>query len=254
MARNQVLSRTATSSPKTPPAPIRGVFETQKGWMLQDAVAVLRRLILSGELPPGERLREVAISERLGMSRTPIREAFRTLAAEGLVDLLPNRSVMVSEVNSADAPDVFAVLGALESLAAQFACARMSDEQVAVLVELQTTLERQFEMAERVGYTETNQLIHELIVEGSNNAALTMAWRMILPRAQRVRTLNNLDRRRWAEAVNEHRQITDALVARDAARLGSLMQLHFDNGVDSMVRRKTGRSGKAGPAAVGVID
>src|SRR4051812_5735662 len=81
----------------------------QKGWRHKDAVALLREMILSGELEPGERLREVAISERLGMSRTPVREAFRTLAAEGLVELLPNRSVVVAELNESESIDVFAV-------------------------------------------------------------------------------------------------------------------------------------------------
>jgi DNA-binding GntR family transcriptional regulator len=223
-------------------APRRAPIDTQKGWLHQDAVAVLRRIILSGEFPPGERLREVVISERLGVSRTPVREAFRTLAAEGLVDLLPNRSVVVSEVNVSDSADVFAVLGSLEALAGQFACERMTQAQIDELIELQATLERQFETADRVGYTETNQRIHELLVEGSNNSALIIAWRMILPRAQRARTLNNLDRRRWAEAVNEHHKILDALIARDGARLSSLMQEHFDNGVESMSKRADGQA------------
>lgn len=220
----------------------RAPIEMQKGWLHQDAVAVLRRLILSGELPPGERLREVAISERLGMSRTPVREAFRTLAAEGLVDLLPNRSVVVSDVNEDDSADVLATLGALEALAGQFACQRMTEEQVEEIRQLQDTLQRQFDMADRVGYVETNRRIHELLVEGSNNASLIVAWRMILPRAERARSLNNLDRRRWAEAVSEHRAILGALIVRDARRLGELMHEHFDNGVQSMTRRRSARS------------
>lgn len=240
MARNQAFERGGISAPAQPPR--RAAIETQKGWLHQDAVAVLRRIILSGEFPPGERLREVAISERLGVSRTPVREAFRTLAAEGLVNLLPNRSVVVSEVNMSDSADVFAVLGALEALAGQFACQRISQEQIRLLVELQDTLERQFEVADRVGYAETNQRVHELLVEASNNAALIIAWRMILPRAERARTLNNLDRRRWAEAVNEHRKIVDAIVARDGAMLGTLMQEHFDNGIASMSKVRAARS------------
>lgn len=217
---------------------LRRTADMQKGWLHQDAVAVLRRLILSGDLPPGERLREVPISERLGMSRTPVREAFRTLAAEGLIDLLPNRSVVVSEVNNEDAADALAVLGVLEALAGQFACKRMTAEQVDRLNDLQITLEQQFQIADRVGYTETNRQIHELMVKSSNNAALITAWRMILPRAQRARTLNNLDRRRWAEAVHEHRMMLEAIKERDGDRLSDLMQVHFDNGVKWIYKRK----------------
>lgn len=210
----------------------------QKGWLHQDAVAVLRRLILSGELPPGERLREIPISERLGVSRTPVREAFRTLAAEGLIDLLPNRSVEVSEINNEDAADAFAVLGVLEALAARFACERMPEEKIQALSDLQTTMEDQFATADRVGYTETNRQIHELIVAGSENVALITAWRMILPRAQRARTLNNLDRRRWADAVREHREMLTAMQNRNGEALAEIMQEHFDNGVQSIFKRQ----------------
>lgn len=209
----------------------------QKGWLHQDAVAVLRRLILSGDLPPGERLREIPISERLGVSRTPVREAFRTLAAEGLLELLPNRSVVVSQINSEDAADGFAVLGALEGLAGQFACERMTEPQVEALDEFQALLEHQFEMADRVGYTETNRQIHELIVQSSNNSSLINAWRMILPRVQRARTLNNLDRRRWAEAVGEHRSILEAIRTRDSEAVAALFRRHFDRGAQSILKR-----------------
>lgn len=208
----------------------------QKGWLHQDAVAVLRRLILSGDLPPGERLREIPISERLGVSRTPVREAFRTLAAEGLLELLPNRSVVVSQINSEDAADGFAVLGVLEGLAGQFACKRMTEAQIESLGQLQDLLEDQFETADRVGYTETNRQIHELIVESSNNASLINAWRMILPRVQRARTLNNLDRRRWAEAVGEHRSILEAIRARDSEAVAALFTRHFDRGAQSILK------------------
>ena len=209
-----------------------------RGQLHQEAADMLRKIILSGELAPGERLREVAISERLGMSRTPVREAFRTLAAEDLVSLLPNRSVVVSEVNLADTPDIFAVLGTLEALAGQYACRRMTGDQIDFLGDLQEELEEQFRLGDRVGYTETNRMIHELIVEGSQNTALIAAWRMLLPRVQRARNLNNLDRHRWTQAVREHRQIFDALAARDAAQLAQLMRTHFENGSSSMSRQK----------------
>src|SRR4051812_19332483 len=130
------MARAATSiqgpAKKTAdPLPARRDREHQpKGWRHRDAVGLLRDMILSGELPPGERLREVQISERLGMSRTPVREAFCTLAAEGLVDLLANRSVVVAELDETESVDVFSVLGTLEALAGQHACQRITDEQL----------------------------------------------------------------------------------------------------------------------------
>lgn len=241
----KAAKRTAkTAKPRATAKRGRAPAEMQKGWLHQDAVAVLRKLILSGELPPNERLREIAISERLGVSRTPVREAFRTLAAEGLVDLLPNRSVVVTDVNIDDSPDLFTVLGAIEGLAASQACERMPESDIETLKSLQELLERQFEVADRVGYAETNRQIHELIVKGSQNASLQLAWRVLLPRAQRVRNLNNLDRRRWAAAVKEHHEILDALIARDGAKLRSLMQEHFENGVESMLKHQQVANGK----------
>src|SRR4051812_43798883 len=96
------LSEGDVAKAEAPPQPPQ-----RKGSLHQDAVTELRKMIISGEIPPGERLREVALSSQLGMSRTPLREAFRTLAAEGLVDLLPNRSVVVCELDPTEAADVF---------------------------------------------------------------------------------------------------------------------------------------------------
>jgi DNA-binding GntR family transcriptional regulator len=233
MARAAASIHTAdpTPSPAAPPPHAPRKAKQQKGWRHKDAVGLLRDMILSGELPPGERLGEVPISQRLGMSRTPVREAFRTLAAEGLVTLLPNRSVVVSDLDETESVDVFAVLGTLEALAGQQACQRMTPEQMSTLTQLQAELELHFNNLDRSAYTRANRAIHELMVESSNNAALILAWRMILPRAERARTLNNIDRHRWADALDEHRKIFAALAARDGLLLSSLMQDHFAKGV-----------------------
>lgn len=205
--------------------------ESRKGWRHKDAVALLRRLIEIGELAPGERLREVAISLKLGMSRTPVREAFRTLAAEGLVELLPNRSVVVSDVDRSELGDVFVVLGTLEGLAAQQACERITDAEIALLGSLQEDLERFYGNSDRANYVDVNRRIHEVIVEASRNTPLIIAWRTILPRADRARNTNNINRNRWTEAMYEHRLIYTAIAARDANRISGLMNDHFRNGL-----------------------
>src|SRR5690606_23202114 len=94
----------------------------RKGQLHTKAVRALRAKILTGELPPGARLRENQLCEELGVSRTPVREALRTLAAEGLVDLLPNRSVVVSELHAPDLEHLFLVFGVVEGLAGELAC------------------------------------------------------------------------------------------------------------------------------------
>lgn len=208
--------------------------EPRKGQLRLEALRILRQKILSGELPPGERLREVAISQELGMSRTPIREAFHMLAAEGLLELLPNRSVLVSVPDKSETADVFTVLGALESLAAQLACRRMSAEQMETFEELQEDLTTYFEQSDRLRYLEANRLIHEHIVQASNSPSLILAWRLLLPRAERARQVSTLDPARWADAYEEHGQIFRAIQARDELLAKQLLESHFSNGVESM--------------------
>lgn len=214
-----------------------------KGQLHKNAVEVLRAMILSGELAPGERLREISISERLGMSRTPIREAFRTLAAEGLVDLLPNRSVLVSELDKGQAAEVFVVLGALEALAAELACQHMTADQLEYLGELQDDLQKYFLSSDRPSYLEANRRIHAAIVDSSHNQALIMAWRLLLPRAERARQISTRDHARWAEAYQEHGRIFNAIAARDSDLVKKLMAEHFANGVRAM--KKTEREQRA---------
>ncbi len=232
------MNRKASAAQPAPAddiSPVKnGGDERRKGQLRVDAVETIRKMILSGRLPPGERLREVALSQELGMSRTPIREAFRTLAAEGLVDLLPNRSVVVSVPDKSEAADVFTVLGALEALAGQLACRRITPEQIEILGELQDDLAAYFEKSDRLSYLEANRLIHEQIVEAANSPSLLLAWRLLLPRAERARHVSTLDHDRWAEAFQEHREINAAIAARDENLLKQLLENHFAKGVESM--------------------
>lgn len=221
-----------------PAAKRRQPQRPSRGSRHRDAVSVLREMIQSGEFAAGERLPEVALSERLGMSRTPVREALRTLAAEGLVQLLPNRSVVVAKIDKDESSEVFLVLGALESLAAQLAVHRITADEIEHLKQLQADLERFYEVSDRPRYTEVNREIHALIVRAARSAPLLQAWRLVLPRAERPRTLNNVDPKRWASSIDSHRQIFTALLARDGHLLAALMQAHFAHSIIANMSRK----------------
>jgi DNA-binding GntR family transcriptional regulator len=234
MAKSQETA--CTTEPAVEAKGISDITEPRKGRLRLDAVKSIRQLIFSGELPPGERLREIALSEELGMSRTPIREAFRTLAAEGLIDLLPNRSVVVTVPDKSEAADVFTVLGALEALAGQLASERMTREQIEILGELHADLTKYFEASDRLSYLEANRLIHEYIVEAADSPSLLMVWRLLLPRAERARHVTTLDHDRWAEAFQEHCDIYAAIIARDSKLLKQLLESHFANGVENLKR------------------
>ncbi len=208
----------------------------RKGELQATTAAALRRMILAGELVPGERLGEVSLCAQLGVSRTPIREALRTLAAEGLVRMLPNRSAVVAEVDLSEIADLFVVVGGLEALAGELACARITDEQINRIADLHHEMVMLHERGQRASYLTKNHEIHRLIVEASGNQVLISTWELLLPRVERARALPNLQPERWLEAVYEHAVILAALSKRDGLSLSRLLREHFGNGVATIAR------------------
>ncbi len=234
-------AETAAKRPKTEKrrraAPARS---PRRGERHGNAVSTLRRMILTGELAPGERLREVALCTQLGVSRTPVREAFRTLAAEGLVMLLPNRSVVVAYLDDSEIADLYDVVGALEGLAGELACQRITEKQIAEIASLHHQMVDLHQRGERAEYLRTNHAIHRLIVEAAANPVLKSTWEGLLPRVERARALANLRPERWMEAVYEHARIFAALAKRDGPLLSKLIREHFSNGLEPSV--SAGRS------------
>jgi len=225
-----MASQTATD-PKQDEA---GERPARKGKLHAEVTAELRKRIVSGELPPGERLREVHLCEELGVSRTPVREAFRTLAAEGLIDLLPNRSVVVSELRADDVADLFIVMGQLEALAGELACQRVTDEEINEIGDLLTQMVDEHARGDRANYLRLNQAIHQRTVEVARNAVLHSVWQSLVPRIERARAMPLLRPGRWSEALLEHTKMFAALAARDGERLAPLIREHFMNGLAVM--------------------
>jgi DNA-binding GntR family transcriptional regulator len=201
----------------------------RKGQLHTEAASRLRSMILSGELPPGARLREVQLCDQLGVSRTPVREAFRTLAAEGLVDLLPNRSVVVSQLHAPDLEHLFTVFGAIEGLAGELACQKITDAEITEIGRLLAEMIDHHTNGERAPYMRINQLIHQRTVEIAANPVLLSVWQTLVPRVERARALANLDTGRWTGALIEHTKMFTALAARDGKLLGPLTRQHFLN-------------------------
>jgi DNA-binding GntR family transcriptional regulator len=192
-----------------------------------EAVDRLRDLIVQGELAPGSRLNERVLSARLGVSRTPLREAIKLLATEGLVDLLPNRGAVVAPIDPARIAETLAVMGALESLAGELVCARASDESLAEIRALHYDMLAMHARRDLDGYFRYNQAIHLKLVEASGNAVLAQTYRQLNANVRRVRYMANLSPERWDAAVQEHEAILAALAARDAARLKRLLRDHL---------------------------
>lgn len=194
-----------------------------------EAADRLRDMIVEGELAPGERIREQAVCTRLGLSRTPLREALKMLAAEGLVDLQPNRGATVSDPCAEEIAETFKVIGALEALAAELACERVEEDDIAEIRVLHYQMALHQTRGELREYFRLNQRIHEKLVEFSGNAVLVETHKRLGGRIRRQRFVANRSGPRWEQAMQEHEQMLEALTARDGPRLGDLLRLHLDN-------------------------
>ncbi len=193
----------------------------------EEAVDRLRDQIVQGRLGPGERLNERLLCEQLGISRTPLREAIKLLATEGLVELLPNRGAVVSGVDPERIAEALVVMGTLEALAGELACGHASDATIAAIRALHDEMLAMHAKGDLAGYFRYNQLIHMSIVEASRNPVLANTYRQLNANVKRARFMANLSRERWDAAVAEHEQIIRALERRDAPALRSLLADHL---------------------------
>ncbi len=201
--------------------------EPSRAGIYASLVEQIRALIVEGELEEGARISERSLCERFGVSRTPLREALKVLAAEGVIDLLPNRGARVAAVPMAEITESLTVIGALEGLAAQLACNRITDDQIAEVTALHYQMVAHYLRRDLPAYFRANQAIHQAIVKASGNAVLASLSRQLSMRLRRARYAANLNVARWKDAVAEHEEILRALTTRDAARLGTLLQDHF---------------------------
>lgn len=191
-----------------------------------ELAARIREMILEDELPPGTPVRERQLAERLGVSRTPIREALKLLAAEGLVELEPRRGAMVAAPSAAEIRELLELLGGIEAFAARLACERAEPAELRELRALHHEMVAAWLRGDRLGYFHRNQAIHRSIVELARNRALAECHRTINARVYRARYICNLRTRRWEQAIREHEQILDALERRDAATVTALLTSH----------------------------
>jgi DNA-binding GntR family transcriptional regulator len=186
----------------------------------------IRALIIRGHLAPGTGIGEAALSEALGMSRTPIREALKLLALEGLIELRPNRGAYVSTINVAEIANLFEVCCSLEGLAAELAALRATKEDIARLQDLQKKIDQLHSTGDLDGYFEMNQAIHHAIVLASKNPVLRESHELVFARVERVRYLALAAHGRWDESVTEHHQILSALERRESKLAAELQASH----------------------------
>ncbi len=188
----------------------------------------LREMIIEGDLAPGARLNERGLCERLGVSRTPLREAFRVLAAEGLVDLQPNRSAQVVAFSDDDIRESFEVMGALEALSGQLACRQIGDDEVAEIKALTFEMLACHARRDLPAYYRLNRAIHDRINEAAGNALLRQMYVTLNQRIQNLRFRSNFDGEKWNRAARQHADMVEALEARDGPRLAEILRNHLE--------------------------
>lgn len=188
----------------------------------------LRREILTGVLPPGSPIKERDHAERLGVSRTPLREAVRVLAQEGLVTLRPLRSPVVADPGLAEVLDEIAVLRRLELFGGELACAHATGDEIAHIARLAEAVARDHATGDRLDVFDLDMEMHRAIVAAGHNPALARTHGEYLARLWRIRFLSASTRTDAERVLHDHHGMIEALVARDPARMLAHIDSHFD--------------------------
>jgi DNA-binding GntR family transcriptional regulator len=211
------------------------LVESEAGSLHADIVNQLRDFIVEGHLAPGVRVPERELCERFEISRTPLREALKVLAAEGLIELLPNRGARVRQFSEADIRDLFEVISGLDFVAGRMACKRITDAQIAEIESLHLEMYTHYLRHELADYFRLNQKIHQAIVDAAGNQVLSSNYANLNAVVRRLRySANQVRRDRLGDAVREHEHIVDALRRRSADELGMLMFQHMQSKCDAV--------------------
>jgi DNA-binding GntR family transcriptional regulator len=195
----------------------------------------VRELILEGRLEPGKKISERTLCAAIGVSRTPLREALKVLASEGIVTLSPNRGASVSPITRREIVEVFELLGALEAFAGALACKHIAPSELAEIETLQDAMLRHYSAGDRPNYFKCNQEIHAAILRASRNETLLPIHNALSNRIRRCRYLANFSEERWRQAVDEHEQIMTALRLRRSDRVAELLAAHFEHKLQSVL-------------------
>ncbi len=196
----------------------------------------LRERIIQGEFPPGTRLNERTLCDLLGVSRTPLREAFRVLAAEGLVQIEPNRGAQVVALSEANIREAFEVIGGLEAMSCRLACERATDQEIAEIRALTYEMMASHARHDLPTYFRTNREIHERISLAAHNSLLKQLYDAQNARIQNLRFVSNENRQKWDLAMREHIEMAEALDARDADRLAGIMRQHLQRKCEAALK------------------
>src|ERR1700760_1535062 len=184
----------------------------------------LRGFIVEGLLAPGVKLNERKLCETLGISRTPLREALKVLAAEGLIEISPNRGASVSKMSEAELRETFELMSGLEAFSGELAAERMTAAELAEIKALHYAMLACRTQNDLPGYYSRNQAIHDKINEAARNSALRQTYVSINRRLMALRFRSNFQTPKWDSAIRDHEEMIEALETRDSRRMGDILR------------------------------
>jgi DNA-binding GntR family transcriptional regulator len=209
----------------------------------------LRQMLVENRIPPGAKLNERELSEELEVSRTPLREAIKMLAAEGLVELLPNRGAIAVQLDEADVLNTFEVMAGLEALSGELAARRITDAELAEIRAMHFEMLAAYTRRDLSAYYRLNADIHVAINAAAKNPVLTATYNQVNARLQALRFRSNQDEAKWKHAMLEHERMVEALGKRDGTAMRKLLLQHLGNKRDVVVEQlRHGTAATAGAA------
>ena len=209
----------------------------------------LRQMLVENRIPPGAKLNERELAEVLNVSRTPLREAIKMLAAEGLVELLPNRGAIAIALSEADIFNTFEVMAGLESMSGELAAQRITAEELAELKAMHFEMLAAYTRSDLSNYYRLNDKIHRAINAAAKNPVLTTTYNQVNARLQALRFRSNQDGEKWRRAMKEHEMMIDALFARDPAAMRQVLLTHLQNKRDVVIDQLRQEAGVAASGA-----
>ena len=205
---------------------------------LRDVVFnTLRQAILTGELKPGERLMEIHLANKLGVSRTPIREAIRKLELEGLVTMIPRRGAEVAQITEKSMNDVLEVRRALDALCVELACDRISQEELQHLKKACDTFEEAVKTKDVKQIAQADVALHDIIVESTGNQRLIQLVNNLSEQMYRYRFEYIKDSSQHERLVEEHKVIYESIVKKDKETASHMAKVHIDNQKKAIIRQ-----------------
>lgn len=209
----------------------------------------LRQMLVENRILPGAKLNERELSEVLSVSRTPLREAIKMLAAEGLVELLPNRGAIAVELSEADVLNTFEVMSGLEAQSGELAALRITQAELDEIKAMHYEMLAAYTRRDLPAYYRLNAAIHGAINAAAKNPVLTATYKQVNARLQALRFRSNQDGEKWSAAVKEHDLMIEALSARDPVAMRSVLTSHLNNKLNVVIEQLRSASQTASSTA-----